>query len=61
MELISFRRGISIKIGGILGKILESKIAENVGFLIPLVGLASIGYVFSVLWQYGSLLTTNFV
>ena len=61
MELISFRRGISIKIGGTLGKILESKIAENVGFLIPLVGLASIGYVFSVLWQYGSLLTTNFV
>ncbi len=61
MELISFRRGVSIKVGGTLGKMLESKTAETIGFLIPLLGLASIGYVFSVLWQYGSLLTTNFV
>ncbi len=61
MELISFRRGISIKIGGTLEKVLESKATEFIGFLIPLIGLASIGYVFSVLWQYGSLLTTNFV
>ncbi|MBT01812.1 hypothetical protein CL643_01705 [bacterium] len=61
MELISFRRGMSIKIGGTLEKLLQSKTIETIGFLIPLLALSAIGYVFSVLWQYGSMITTNFV
>lgn len=61
MEALSFRRSTSVGMPGFLGKAIESKAGDLIGFAGPLVGLGLMGWVFTVSWQYGSAFTTQFV